>query len=364
MSSNQSLDLRAELTCGDPSRQSRALLAVLGLLSAGRDVTIHVSVVCQAVLGNPNVTSSIKCTAYDLAAAASLSDADQGRMSAAIVADLQKGSPAELRTKALAALAQLPSHRLVSLLGDATARGRIGSMLRSPSAAVRAAAIDALGAMWTIDAVPAAAHEDEGIGRLLDDGVAVAAEGLCHDDPLVVQAACRALAALFQSDAALSQKSADGSAPPQAAVGSEAANASAVRAPLADSALMQVGSVFGTAQSRFRKLPVGRLLEVPPLLISYLRALRARSGVRPLDTLPGDAALVHAHAFEESVGLLGDVVGIGDPAAVLAATQGLLELAEVSWDGNNVRQCGHGVFGISHGLLFNDTPPQLTSTRT
>jgi len=163
----QNVDLRAELISGDSTRQSRALLAILGLLSAGLDVTPHVSIMCQTVLGNPTVGATIKCTAYDIVAAATPTDVDQGRIAAAVLADIQKGTPPELRTKALAALSQLPSHRIISLLQDGASSERLSDTLRHPHAAVRAAAIDAIGSLWATVPVPAAAHESACIAGVL-----------------------------------------------------------------------------------------------------------------------------------------------------------------------------------------------------
>jgi hypothetical protein len=107
------VDLRGELASGDSVRQSRALLAVLGLLSAGRDVSTLISLICPMILGNATVLPTIRVTAYEVVAAATPTDSDYVHIARAIAGDIAKGTPAEVRVKALSALQWLPSHRLL-----------------------------------------------------------------------------------------------------------------------------------------------------------------------------------------------------------------------------------------------------------
>lgn len=165
-------DVRAELFSGDPAKQTGALMNALAALAAGRDVAPLVSAALQ-LLGNPATAPEVKRAAYDLAltATAQLSDAgarggvgrgrasclppsrarrpwvcgvrvrcsaatagtlaarpaDLARLAAAVQADLQRGSPHEVRLKALAALPGLPGHRLAALLADGKVLERLVS---------------------------------------------------------------------------------------------------------------------------------------------------------------------------------------------------------------------------------------------
>lgn len=173
-------DVRAELFSGEPAKQTGALMNALAALAAGRDVAPLVSAALQ-LLGNPATAPEVKRAAYDLALTATtqLSDAgahaawarvhslgglgcrqagagcaavrrkaathcnscmpmlawpplharptDLARLAAAVHSDLQRGSPHEVRLKALAALPGLPGHRLASLLGEGNVLERLVS---------------------------------------------------------------------------------------------------------------------------------------------------------------------------------------------------------------------------------------------
>lgn len=68
-------DLLADLQSGDPSRQSGAVLAVLGAVATGRDAAPHVSAVCRLLLGGATAAPGPRRLAYDLALSAPLTDA-------------------------------------------------------------------------------------------------------------------------------------------------------------------------------------------------------------------------------------------------------------------------------------------------
>lgn len=361
--SPQQFDLRSELISGDPNRQSRALLAVLGLLSAGREVGSHISLICQAILGNASVESDVRCTAYDVVAAAMPSDTDCARISAAIMADLQKGSTVEVRVKALGSIGLLPSHRLLGMLSDETVRERLGAVLRSPSPPVRAAAIEAINGLVFSDAVAAAAYYVHpsseaapggpaieiavatprnssaalglalGLSAVLSEAVASAGEGLIDDDSGVVVASCRAMNALLQAAAAASTigsgEESAAAAAAGAAASNEGAKAAVVRSEMGLAAVAAVDAAFPVAIARFRSLPAMIQCETPAVLCSYLKAIQVQQGARPLDALPGDEGGARRHAFEETASFLAELVRGGDPPSVLAAAQGLFELAEM-----------------------------------
>jgi hypothetical protein len=357
--STPQFDLRSELISGDPSRQSRALLAVLGLLSAGREVGSHISLICQAILGNASVGTDVRCTAYDVIAAAMPSDTDCARISAAIIADLQKGSTAEVRVKALSSIALLPSHRLLAMLNDDIVRERLAAVLRSPSPPVRAAAIEAINGLVFSDAIAAAAYyvhptDDDtttraasienavttprsssaalglalGLSALLTDAVAAAGEGLIDDDSGVVVSSCRAMNALLQAAFSTTNTNNGMSGGALASTGN-GGKASVVRSEMGLAAISAVDEAFPVAIARFRSLPAMVQCETPAVLCSYLKAIQQRDGTRPLDTLPGDEGGAGRHAFEETASLLSELVRGGDPPSVLAAAQGLFELGEM-----------------------------------
>jgi len=360
--SPQQFDMQGELVSGDPNRQSRALLAVLGLLSAGREVGSHVSLICQAILGNASVGSDIRCTAYDVVTAAMPSDTDCARISAAIIADVQKGSTAEVRVKALHSIALLPSHRLLGMLSNEHVRERFGAVLRSPSPPVRAAAIEAVNGLVFSDAVAAAAYyvhpsSDSanggpsidnalatprsssaalgvalGVSALLSEAVASAGEGLIDDDSGVVVASCHAMNSLLQAAATSTSGPGEDSGAGAGATeppSSENAKAAVVRKEMGLAAVAAVDEAFPVATARFRSLPAMIQCETPAVLCTYLKAIQVKEGARPLDALPGDEGGARRHAFEETASFLAELVRGGDPPSVLAAAQGLFELAEM-----------------------------------
>lgn len=324
-------DVRTEVTSGDPTRQSAALVAILGMLAAGRDASAHVSLTCHALLGNANVAPAIRSVGYDLVRAATLADGDWGYAAAGITADLQKGAAPEMRVKALGLLPCLPAHHLTALLGKEAVRVRLSAALHNATSAVRAAAIVAVAQVSAGDAAPAAAAQDDLLAGLLKEGVMSACEGLTEDAADVVAASCTSLAALLRGAAAGTAASGRVSSAQQAA---EAAAAARLRAALAASAMQRLQSLWGVALSRFRTLGCGWQLEVPPLLVAHLRALQRPGEVRPLDALPGDSAAVggtsRAHLFDESAALLGEFVRGVDPGVAAAAAEALFEMAQAS----------------------------------
>ena len=375
----QQFDLREELLCGDPSRQSRSLLAILGLLSAGKEVSSYTTLICQSILGNANVNPPLRATAYDVVAASSPSDADCARLASAIAADLQKGTPGDLRVKALGALELLPSHRVLGLVKVPAHGDRLVAALRSPSPNVRAASILHVLKLLDMDAVAAAAYslqltrsrgnattttingsgsggngvgsndndkddndddEASNIAAIFSDAVAAAEEGLTDDDVMMVAASCAALRVLMNYTATTTAATttttpgpivplpsgggSSSSAPQQAAttvvLKSERARAAAVRTFFSYKAIEAMSRMFAVAVARFRSLPLAVQCEVPPLLCAYLRAL---------DSPAPSVSSARGHAFEESAALMSEFVRSGDPPAVLAAAQGLFELADM-----------------------------------
>lgn len=376
--SNAQIDLRTELVSGDPLRQSRSLLAVLGLLSAGRDVSSYISLICQAFLGNANITSSLRCIAYDIVGAAALTDPDFARLAAGIQADMRKGAPPELKVKALGMLPTLPTHRLLGFLSSDTVPERLRASLRSPTPTIRAAAIDTMGSLCTTDSVAAAAAAQgraiatsalsSPLGALLEGGILAAVHGLTDDAPDVVVASDHALEAVFSRAAACSiNDGTDGALMTMLAVdnvpdvhnnnnGNEVVNnalgtnsnsstaaaastgiplsepmaASIVITALSTTAAVGLERTLGAALVRCRSLPLGMKLATPPFLVSFLRFIHAESfQLQGLDALPRRFAGVKPYLFEETAALFLEMIGTGDPPLVLEAAKALFDLADM-----------------------------------
>ncbi|KAL4423628.1 hypothetical protein ABPG77_009215 [Micractinium sp. CCAP 211/92] len=308
-------DVRTDLLSGDANKQTAALMSAFALLSAGRDAAPLVSAALQ-LLGNPSTAPEPKRLAYDLALAAQPSDADLARLSVAVQADLQKGTPAEVRAKALQALSLLPGHRLEALLSGGGMLGRLVASLRSSSDEVRAAAVEAAGELSARERTLQLAAEAPGtLGALMDlwEGIT---DALLDETDVVCANACAALAQLLAAD--------DAAAPPLP-------DASArVLTSLTDGVHKRLGSLLGVALARFRALGTVLLVAVPPLLVAYLRGLSPLPEERRLDTLPGDVGSVgRCHAHEECTVLLVELLHSPNPAVLLAAAEALLELAKM-----------------------------------
>jgi hypothetical protein len=322
----QSMALLNDIQSGDSAKQVEGLTGALALLAAGRDVGLHVSATCQHILISPNTTPTLKRLAYDLARSAALTDADWARIVGGVGGDLAKGTHTDVRSRAMKMLPLFPPHYLADLLlrSDGALFQRVVLAVRSVSDAVRIAAIESL-ADLTLTSAPHVllepASQKESLRATLQQGWLGICRAVCDDADLVSATACTALTRLFKYSTTSSTMSSG-----------EQGSASSVKALMTDlitNIQITFSASFTVTFARLCKLSSMLVVNVPPLLVNYLRSLELPPDQRELENLPGDMASVAraGHAVEETVAFLVDMLRCVNPAAVLAAVEGLMELA-------------------------------------
>ena len=334
------IDIRADLASGEPPRQHRALLTVLGLLSDGFEVGSHIAVITQSILGNVNVPPFIRTAAYDVVEAAAPTDSDFGRISSAVLIDMQNSCPVELRVKAMRMVSNLPAHRLVALLKNKDARIALHDAVDSSSSAdVRSVAIQVFGSIVAEDAAASQAMEDSSIADLLLQVPMMAIDGLTDDDNDVVIASSRALRVILEASSGSDSgvQSFEPHLGPETKW-SESMLAARFRADLIQDLKERLHAQIAVALTRFRNLPIGYQMEIPPFLVAYMRVAQSSGIVTSMDVSnPIDAWDAPAQVFDEIACLFGDFIRSEEPVLAFSAAEGLLRLAKLNESSSTIQ---------------------------
>ena len=190
----------ADLASGNPELQSSSLLAVIALMSAGRDVTAYVSVMCQCIVGNSSVPLDLRIKAYDIINASILSDADSQMLVQGILADLQlEPSPANehVQASALAAMQRLPTHRLIAFVGDSKVAEVIRGHLRSGQPLARAAGAQSVATVMSFDTMMKLLAENKDLKDMFFNFVQNLSSMLLDPEPELTLGGARALTSLL-----------------------------------------------------------------------------------------------------------------------------------------------------------------------
>eukprot|EP00887_Chlorella_sp_A99_P000480 scaffold17.g480.t1 len=342
-------DVRSDLASGDAVKQTSALMTLCTAVASGRDTGAAISTAIQAILASPSAAPVPRHITYDLVLASpSLSDVDWARVAAAVGQDLQRGVAPEVRAKALDVLPTLPAHRLAALLEDPQlVLVRLVAALRSPTDALRAAAVGAVAGLAERPEVASQAAGDAGLlGALMDLWEAVP-DALIDETDLVVAAACSAVTALLSAAPGPAQSQEQPQLAEEMLVPEgERATAAGVARSLLGAVQARVHALLGVALARFATLGSVLRVAVPPLLVAYLRSLAPSSlgaseewsgEPAPLSALPGEvvegceasAATCQGPAFEECAAFLVEQLHSVSPAAAMAAAEALLELSQM-----------------------------------
>ena len=346
----QHIDIKADLKSGDPARQHRALLSVLGLLADGREIGSHITLICQHILGNINAPISLKLTAYDAVRASTPTDTDFARISIAALSDLQKGSQTELRRKALELICQLPAHRLVLFLKNEDSKDRLEAALVNSQTLVRAAALEFFGAVIKVNAVTAEALGDKSLADLLFRIPEIAADGLSDEDVGIVIASVRVLESILlrHSGKLRSYGVPSGSR----ATISESRKASLFCDMLWNEAKEQLSLRLGIALSRFRTLPIGIQTEIPSFLTAYMRSTQLRQDLFSNHFHSDQDFSSVSMQFGNEIGfLLEYFVKVGDPVLVLSSSEAMFELAKLLENSSTVQALLPNTISSIMGIL-------------
>lgn len=295
----QSAALLEDITSLDSVRQVDGLIGVFTLLSAGKDVGLHVSIACRRALTSSNTVGKVKCMIYDLVRATSLTDSDWECVVASIKNDFGSRNPVDVRAKSLKTMSLLPPHHLDTLLANKDVSQKLLSAFNSPSDAVKVALIESMSEL-----TPLVKN-----GPFLAEGWRMICQLLVDDSDLVAATACVAFTRLF----------------------SDSDKKSRMVQYVITVSQEHLSVAFSGAFARLCKLSSMLVVCVPPMLVSYLKSLQPTPEERPLDSLAGDFGSSQSadYALEESVAFLADMLKSVNPAAILAAADALIELAQL-----------------------------------
>lgn len=322
------LDIGAELVSNEPASQNNALLAVIALISAGRDTTSYVSQICQHILGNKNIEISLRLKAYDVLQAANLSEVDYGHIIAAIGSDLNVDTSPEVHIAALKALRNVPNHILSSFLVEKTAVLSLKTDLEHQSPSVRAEAALTIAHAISFDGILRMSSQMEDLQSVLKRFVLTAAKMLRDENSEVVVAASLSFAKIL-SQMAKKLKSMHLIQDQIANKNSKFSEVAAMSLSIARDIVIEVDDKFAEILSRLLALPVIYTLEVPKFLVAYLDTKYLISKQESFDIQPAEAL---GHQFDEIAYFFASCSTSFDPAMVFEAAKGMLDLVKVCED--------------------------------
>lgn len=324
---SQQLDISADLTSGDPSRQTNALLAIIALISAGRDGTLYVSQVCQHILGNSNVPPGLRIKGYDILSATNPTDVDFSRISTAILNDIKIDGNPELHVAALRAMKQLPIHRLVALLSDEDSIKLMRAELDHESPVIRGAAAQSIAMAVNFDAVLRTLVDNSMLKKMVDNFIGRVTKMLVEKSGNLVVIACESLNSMLSSMSV--RMGATPVAHNKAGVKeakSQYSQAYIISEEICQDIVLCVGDMFAEIIARLRDLQTGAKVKVIPFLVSYLDSKKLIESQKRFGFFSGE---ILGHQFDEVVHFFSECTSSHDPSLVVEATKGLLSLVKV-----------------------------------
>ena len=279
----------ADLASGNPELQSSSLLAVIALMSAGRDVTAYVSVMCQCIVGNSSVPLDLRIKAYDIINASILSDADSQMLVQGILADLQlEPSPANehVQASALAAMQRLPTHRLIAFVGDSKVAEVIRGHLRGGQPLARAAGAQSVATVMSFDTMMKLLAENKDLKDMFSNFVQNLSSMLLDPEPELTLGGARALTSLLGTMSLKVRKSVL-----TARRSKESSNYSkglVLALSICEDAVVTVDGMFAEVLPRFRTLGPDAKRQILTFLVSYLDAKVLVYSLNTFDYRPGE----------------------------------------------------------------------------
>ena len=319
--------IAADLTSGDPELQSSSLLAVIALMSAGRDVTAYVSLVCQCIVGNLSVPLDLRLKGYDIVKASILSDADSQLLVQGILADLQLDpSPINeaIQASALVAMQRLPTHRLIAFMSDPRVIEVVRGHLRGGQPLARAAGAQSIATVMSFDTMMKLLAENKDLKDMFGNFVKNLSSMLVEPEPELTLGGARALTSLLGTMSLKVRKSVL-----SARRSKESSNYSKglfLALTICEDAVLTVDGMFAEILPRFRALGPDAKRQILTFLVTYLDAKVLVYSLNTFDYRPGE---ILRHQMDEVVNFLAECATNCDPPLVVESTKALLSLAKI-----------------------------------
>jgi hypothetical protein len=316
-----------DLASGDPDLQLSGLLAVIALLSAGRDVTPFVSIICQRILGNPNVPVDLRLKAYDIIKGTILSDADSQLLVQGILSDLQLDPlPANdnVQAAALIAIQSLPTHRLVSFMSDHKIIGIVRAHLRGGQPLVRAAGTQSIAAVMSFDTMMKLLTENDELKDMFANFVANLSSMLVETEVELTLGGAKALESLLTTMSLKIRRS--NLTTHRSKESSDYSKSLVLALSICEDAVLRIDGMFAEILPRFRALGLESKRQILAFLVAYLEAKVLVYSLNNFDFRPGE---ILRHQMDEVVNFLAECAADCDPSLVVESTKSLLSLAKI-----------------------------------
>lgn len=326
----QRLDIGSDLASGDPTSQANALLAVIALMSAGRDITAYVSHICQNIVGNVNVPFEIRLKAYDVIQASILSDLDTQYLLEGILSDLQMDAgPAteHIQVSAFVAMRRLSTHRLVTFMSDPKVIQVVRGHLQESSPPVRAAGVQSIAMIMSFDTMMKLLRENKDLESLCSNFIKNISSMLVDADPELTMGGAQALRSLLQT---MSEKVRTGCLTFGKSVvdstESQYSQATLLALSILEDAVVTIDGMFAEIFPKFRTLTLDYKRQVLGFLVAYLDAKVLVYSINTFDYRPGE---ILRHQMDEVVNFLAECAANFDPPLVIESTKALLSLVKI-----------------------------------
>lgn len=328
----QRLDIGSDLASGDPTSQSNALLAVIALLSAGRDITAYVSHICQHIVGNANVPFDIRLKAYDVVKASILSDIDMQHLLQGILSDLQLDAVTateHIQVAAFVAMRNISTHRLVTFMSDPKVIEVVRAHLRGSTPPVRAAGVQSIAMVMSFDTMMKLLGENKDLESLFNNFVKNITSMLVDSEPELTLGGAQALRFLLQT---MSEKVRAGCVEfgkivtHQTESRSQYSQATLLALSICEDAVVTIDGMFAEILSKFQSLSLDYKRQILQFLVAYLDSKVLICSINTFDYRPGE---ILRHQMDEVVNFLAECAASFDPPLVIESTIALLSLVKI-----------------------------------
>ena len=326
------LDISSDLASTDSDSQENALLAVIALLSAGRDVTGYVSQICQYMCGNVSVPLPLRLKAYDVIRGCILGDADASHLQRGILSDLCLDAVPDnqnIQAAAFKAMRQLPTHRLIALMSDPDMVNVVRKHLRESSPRVRAAGAESIAMVMSFDTMMKLLAESKDLKQMFGNFIKNLSEMLIDPSMELSVAGAQSLQSLMET---MSQKvRAAGvllgkSTHKSKTIVSNYSQAAILALSVCEEVVMTIDGMFAEVLPKFRMLALDSKRQILKFLVSYLDSKALLYSLNSFDYRPGE---ILQHQMDEVVNFFAECAVSFDASLVVESTKALLSLVNV-----------------------------------
>lgn len=326
------VDIASDLASAESARQENALLAVIALMSAGRDITAYVSQICHHIVGNASVPLALRVRAYDIIKGSSLSDMDASRLSEGIACDLRLDATAAneaIQSAAFFALRLLPSHRLIGLMSDSDFVALVRQHLYTSPIPVRAASAQCIAMVMSFDTMMKLLTEQKDLKKMFENFVKNVANMLVHPAAELTLAAAQSLQSLLETMSkkvkagyiSLGKAKINATEP-----ASHYSQATMLALSVCEDIVLTVDGMFAEMLPILHSLSLNSKRQVLRFLVSYLDAKVLIYSLNVFDHRPGE---ILGHQMDEVVNFFAECSASFDPSLVVESTKALLSLVKV-----------------------------------